>query len=191
MRPLRTVLSLAITASLLAACGGSGSTTGGEDVSVELFESDPTATTVEVVEGNDVASALFLDGSFSILVNLADTSGLIEALMGEGPLTVFAPTDDAFNALGQEVIDALLLPENTELLTSILNYHIVAANITSADATAGSVDSLEGSSLTIGTTNGVTVNDANVVIADIAATNGTVHAIDKVLLPPGVSLSSL
>jgi uncharacterized surface protein with fasciclin (FAS1) repeats len=83
------------------------------------------------------------------------------------------------------------MPENTELLISILNYHIVAANITSADATAGSVDSLEGSSLTIGTSNGVTVNDANVVTADIAATNGTVHAIDKVLLPPGVSLSSL
>jgi len=191
MRRLNTVISLAVTASFLAACGGSGSTTGGEDVSVELFESDPTATTVEVVEGNDVATTLLLDESFSILVSLADTSGLVDALMGEGPLTVFAPTDDAFNALGQEVIDSLLMPENTELLISILNYHIVAANITSADATAGSVDSLEGSSLTIGTSNGVTVNDANVVTADIAATNGTVHAIDKVLLPPGVSLSSL
>lgn len=188
MRSAKLTISLVAVASLVAACGGSGSTTGGEDVSVDLFESDPTETTIETVEGDDVASVLFLDDSFSILVNLLDTAGLVEALMGEGPLTVFAPTDDAFLALGQETIDTLLLPENTELLTQILTYHVVAANITSADATDGSVDSLEGSSLTISTANGVTVNGANVVAADITAINGTVHGIDAVLLPPGVSL---
>ena len=188
MRSMKMTFSLVASLSLLAACGGSGSTSGGEDVSVDLFESDATETTVETVVGDDLAAVLFLDDSFSILVNLLDTSGLVEALMGEGPLTIFAPTDDAFLALGQETIDTLLLPENAELLTQILTYHVVAANITSADATAGSVESLEGSSLTIGTEGGVTVNDANVIVADITGINGTAHAIDKVLLPPGVSL---
>jgi uncharacterized surface protein with fasciclin (FAS1) repeats len=188
MRIAKLTVSLVAATSLLAACGGSGSTSGGEDVSIDLFESDTTETTVEVVEGDDVASVLFLDDSFSILVNLLDTAGLVDALMGEGPITVFAPTDDAFLALGQDMIDTLLLPENADLLTQILTYHVVAANITSSNATDGSVESLEGSSLTISTANGVTVNGAKVVNADLTATNGTVHAIDKVLLPPGVNL---
>jgi uncharacterized surface protein with fasciclin (FAS1) repeats len=112
-------------------------------------------------------------------------------LQGEGPFTVFAPTDEAFAALPAGLLDKLLLPENIAVLTSILTYHVVSGKVMSTDVMAGDVPTVEGSTITLGTTDGVQVNDSTVLIADVEASNGVIHAIDKVLVPPSVDLASL
>ncbi|MEO1059475.1 MAG: fasciclin domain-containing protein, partial [Actinomycetota bacterium] len=111
---------------------------------------------------------------------------------GEGPFTVFAPTDDAFAALPPELIEALLLPENQEVLAQILTYHVVSGEVLSTDIAAGDVETVEGSTIAVGVDEGtVTVNDATVIAADVTADNGVIHVIDAVLLPPDVDPSAL
>ncbi|MXY72100.1 MAG: fasciclin domain-containing protein, partial [Dehalococcoidia bacterium] len=129
----------------------------------------------------DIAVA---DGRFTTLVAAVQAAGLVEALAGEGPLTVFAPTDDAFAALPEGTVEALL--EDIPALTDILLYHVVAGDVKAADVvTLESAETLQGGSLTI-TVEGdvVRINGAQVVIVDIEASNGTIHVIDTVLLPP-------
>jgi uncharacterized surface protein with fasciclin (FAS1) repeats len=131
-------------------------------------------------------------GSFNTLVAAVKAAGLVDALKGDGPLTVFAPTDDAFAALPAGTLDSLLKPENKDQLKAILLYHVVSGKVMSADI-KGTVnaDTLEGSPVEI-VANGawsktqkkITVNGANVVTADVAASNGVIHVIDAVLLPP-------
>ena len=101
------------------------------------------------------------------------------------------PTDEAFAALPAGVLDALLLPENKETLVKILTYHVVSGKVMAADVTAGDVATVEGSNIMLSTTSGVKVNDATVVTADIPASNGVIHAIDAVILPPGVDVAAL
>ncbi|MBJ7369372.1 MAG: fasciclin domain-containing protein, partial [Ilumatobacteraceae bacterium] len=108
-----------------------------------------------------------------------------------GPFTVFAPNDAAFAALPAGLLDKLLLPENLAVLTSILTYHVVSGKIMSTDVMAGDAPSVEGSTIALGTTDGVQVNDATVIAADVEASNGVIHVIDKVLVPPTVDLASL
>ncbi|NCG18177.1 MAG: fasciclin domain-containing protein [Rhodobacterales bacterium] len=123
-------------------------------------------------------------GSFGTLLAAADAAGLVETLSGAGPLTVFAPTDEAFAALGATV-DELLKPENKAKLASILTYHVVAGKVMAADLASGKVATVQGSDLKVKVKNGtVTLNkSATVVSADIDATNGVIHVIDAVLLP--------
>jgi uncharacterized surface protein with fasciclin (FAS1) repeats len=116
---------------------------------------------------------------------------LVETLQGEGPFTVFAPTDDAFAALPAGLLEKLLLPENVAVLTSILTYHVVAGKVMSTDVTTGDAPTVEGSTLALDTMSGVMVNDATVIAADVEASNGVIHVIDKVLVPPTVDLASL
>ena len=118
-------------------------------------------------------------------------AGLAETLSGEGPFTVFAPTDEAFEALPAGVLDALLLPENKDALTSILTYHVVAGEVMAADVTAGDVETVEGSTFTITTDGGVKVNDANVIATDVDASNGVIHVLDAVLVPESVDVAAL
>jgi transforming growth factor-beta-induced protein len=124
-------------------------------------------------------------GTFQTLIAAAKAAGLVEALTGEGPLTVFAPTDEAFGKLPKGTVESLLLPENKEKLASILKLHVVAGRVY-ADAVveAKSVETLLGQHLPV-TVNesGVKVGTANVVKTDLEATNGVVHVIDSVLLP--------
>jgi uncharacterized surface protein with fasciclin (FAS1) repeats len=134
----------------------------------------------------DVASGA---GNFSTLVAAVTAADLVETLSGEGPFTVFAPTDEAFAALPAGVLDALLLPENKALLAQILTYHVVAGMVMAADVTAGDVATVEGQKVKLGTEGGVTVNGATVISADVAASNGVIHAIDQVILPPGVDVT--
>jgi uncharacterized surface protein with fasciclin (FAS1) repeats len=131
-------------------------------------------------------------GSFNTLVAAVKAAGLVDALKGDGPLTVFAPTDDAFAALPAGTLDSLLKPENKDQLKAILLYHVVSGKVMSADI-KGTVnaDTLEGSPVEIVANGGwtktqrtITVNGANVVTADVAASNGVIHVIDAVLLPP-------
>lgn len=123
-------------------------------------------------------------GSFETLLAAATAAGLVDTLKGEGPLTVFAPTDAAFAALPEGTVEDLLKPENKDQLTAILTYHVVAGKVMSTDLSDGMMaKTVEGSEITIDLDNGVMVNDATVVTADIEASNGVIHVIDKVIMP--------
>lgn len=124
--------------------------------------------------------------SFKTLTAALKAAGLTETLSGEGPYTVFAPTDEAFAALPQDALQDLLKPENKEILVKILTYHVVPGNVQSSALTSGAVKSVEGGAIDVkvDSASGVTVNDAKVVQSDIQASNGVIHVIDKVILPP-------
>lgn len=135
---------------------------------------------------NVVALAASND-SFKTLTAALKAAGLTETLSGTGPFTVFAPTDAAFAALPQDALQELLKPENKDILVKILSYHVVPGNVTSGDIKPGEVKTVEGGALNVQVDpakKSVTVNDANVVQPDIKASNGVIHAIDKVILPP-------
>lgn len=133
-------------------------------------------TIVDIAAGND---------DFSTLVAAVTAADLVDTLSSEGPFTVFAPVNDAFAALPEGTVEALL--EDIPALTGILTYHVVAGNVMSGDLAAGcnDVPTVNGAEVTIcaGET-GVTVGGANVVAADIEASNGVIHVIDAVILPP-------
>lgn len=134
---------------------------------------------------------LAVANGFTTLVAAVEAAGLVETLKGEGPFTVFAPTDEAFAALPAGVLDALLLPENKETLAKILTYHVVPGAVMAADVTDGEVATVEGQNVTLSTADGVTVNGATVVAADVVASNGVIHVIDAVILPPDVDPAAL
>ena len=125
------------------------------------------------------------------MVAAVAAAGLVEVLQGEGPFTVFAPTNDAFAALPAGLVDKLLLEENKDVLVKILTYHVVSGAVLAADVTAGEVPSVEGQNITVTTEGGVMVNNAKVIATDIIASNGVIHVIDAVILPPDVDPSAL
>src|SRR6056297_3913827 len=132
----------------------------------------------------DIVDTAIDAGSFETLVAAVQAADLVETLKGEGPFTVFAPTDDAFAALPEGTVESLLLPENVDQLVAILTYHVVPGAVMSTDLSDGMMaTTVQGSDVTIGTMGGVTVNGANVVAADIEASNGVIHVIDAVILP--------
>ncbi|MEN0047082.1 MAG: fasciclin domain-containing protein [Bacteroidota bacterium] len=127
--------------------------------------------------------------SLSTLVAAVQAGGLVETLSGEGPFTVFAPTNDAFAALPDGVLDMLLKPENKDKLTAILTYHVVGGKIMSTDLQDGqTAATVQGDEIKVDLSDGAKINDAAVVTADVEATNGVVHIIDKVILPPSLEL---
>lgn len=135
-----------------------------------------TGTIVDVAAASD---------TFQTLVSALNEAELAEVLQGEGPFTVFAPTDEAFAALPEGTVDELLLPENRETLVKILSYHVVPGSVTSDQLSSGDVATVEGSPVTVMVHDDmVMVNDANVIQADIPASNGVIHAIDRVIMPP-------
>ena len=132
----------------------------------------------------DIVDTAVGAGSFTTLVAAVQAAGLVDTLKGEGPFTVFAPTDEAFAALPEGTVATLLLPENKDQLISILTHHVVSGKVMSTDLSNGMMAlTLQGSNVTIMTNNGVSVNGANVVTADIEASNGVIHVIDAVILP--------
>ena len=133
----------------------------------------------------DIVDTAVGAGSFGTLVAAVQAARLVDTLKGDGPFTVFAPTDAAFAALPAGTVDELLKPENKDKLTAILTYHVVAGKVMSGDLSDGlSAATVNGANITIGTMGGVTVNGANVTQADIEASNGVIHVIDAVILPP-------
>ena len=128
------------------------------------------------------ASTKFL----STLVAAVKAGDLVETLKGDGPFTVFAPTDDAFSALPEGTLEMLLMPENKDKLVEILTYHVVAGKVLSKDLSDGmKAKTVEGSEITVHISDsGVKINEANVFAADIMASNGVVHVIDRVIIPP-------
>ena len=138
-------------------------------------------------ESNTIVDVAVADGRFTTLVAAVEAAGLVETLSGEGPFTVFAPTDDAFAALPAGTLDSLLLPENKQQLTDILTYHVVSGKVMAADVvTLTSAPTVLGKDITITVKDGkVYLNDTvQVIITDIEASNGVIHVIDAVLLPP-------
>jgi uncharacterized surface protein with fasciclin (FAS1) repeats len=132
----------------------------------------------------DIVDTAVEAGSFTTLVAAVEAAGLVETLKGEGPFTVFAPTDDAFAALPEGTVESLLLPENKDQLIAILTYHVVPGKVMSTDLSNNMMaPTVQGSDVTIMTEGGVTVNGANVVTADIETSNGVIHVIDAVILP--------
>jgi uncharacterized surface protein with fasciclin (FAS1) repeats len=133
----------------------------------------------------DIVDTAIADGRFTTLVAAVEAAGLVDALKGEGPFTVFAPTDDAFDALGTDTINGLLA--DPETLASILLYHVVDGAVFSGDVVKlESATTLNGADITIRVDEdgNVFINDAQVIIADIITTNGVIHVIDAVILPP-------
>ena len=134
---------------------------------------------------DDIVDTAMGAGQFTTLVAALEAADLVGALKGEGPFTVFAPTDEAFAALPEGTLDNLLMPENQDQLSDILTYHVISGKVMSGDISGQemSVESLSGESLSINATDGVKINEASVVNADIEADNGVIHVIDSVLLP--------
>ena len=134
----------------------------------------------------DIVDTAVAAGSFNTLVAAVQAAGLVDALKGPGPLTVFAPTDAAFAKLPEGTLDSLLKPENVDQLKAILLYHVVSGKVMSSDIT-GEVTpaTLQGATLDVkAAAGGVMVNNAKVVGADVVASNGVIHVIDTVVLPP-------
>jgi len=177
MRKSFMVAAAAVALTVLAACGD-------DEPNVE--------TTVAAAEAGDIVAVASGNPDFSTLVAAVSAAGLVETLQGEGPFTVFAPANAAFEALPAGILDKLLLPENKDVLVKILTYHVVAGKVLAADVTAGDVPSVEGQTIAVTTNDGgVQVNGANVVATDVAASNGVIHVIDAVILPPDIDPAAL
>lgn len=198
--------------SLLAACGGgptAENTTTEEPTQEQAVETPDTATaeapvldaeTTEAVTSDeadttatpvandaDIVTIASGDDTFSTLVAALSAAELAEVLSGEGPFTVFAPTDEAFAALPEGTVEELLKPENKDQLVKLLTYHVVPAQVTSTEIASGAVETVQGEPINIQVdeaTQTVMVNDATVTQADIMGSNGVIHAVDAVILPP-------
>jgi uncharacterized surface protein with fasciclin (FAS1) repeats len=133
------------------------------------------------VQAKDIVDTAVAAGSFKTLAAALQAAGLVETLKGKGPFTVFAPTDEAFAKIPKADLDALL--KDKAKLTAVLTYHVVSGKVMAKDVKAGKVKTVQGSELTVGTTGGVTVDNAKVVKTDITADNGVIHVIDTVVLP--------
>lgn len=123
-------------------------------------------------------------GSFTTLIKALEAADLVKTLSDKGPFTVFAPTDEAFAALPKGTLDDLLKPENKEKLKRVLSYHVVSGELLSQDLKAGKLTTLAEAPVEIVVKDGIQVNDAKVVTPDLKASNGVIHIIDKVILPP-------
>ncbi len=136
-------------------------------------------------KADDIVDTAIAAGQFSTLVAAVQAAGLVETLKGEGPFTVFAPTDAAFAALPEGTVAELLKPENKDQLIAVLSYHVVPGKIMSGDIAGktAKVATVQGSALSVDAVDGVKVDNAKVVTADIETSNGVIHVIDTVVLP--------
>ena len=168
-------VALVVTAGFaLVACGGEETTT----------TAAPPTTEAAMMDIVDTAVAA---GDFTTLVSLLETAGLVETLKGPGPFTVFAPTDEAFAKVPKETMDALAA-DPTGALTDVLTYHVVPGKVMAADVTDGlEATTVQGETVKFTVKDGkVMINDANIVQTDIECSNGVIHVIDAVLLPPSM-----
>ena len=133
------------------------------------------------VQAKDIVDTAVAAGSFKTLAAALQAAGLIDTLKGPGPFTVFAPNDEAFAKIPKADLDALL--KDKAKLTAVLTYHVVPGKVMAKDVKAGSVKTVQGGMLQLATAGGVTVNGARVVAADVGASNGVIHVIDRVVMP--------
>jgi transforming growth factor-beta-induced protein len=186
-----TILLVPALALALGACTSTAATPSPEAATPSPAAATPEAPATaspepsEAAMAKDIVATATEAGSFGTLLSAATAAGLVETLQGEGPFTVFAPTDEAFAALPEGTLDSLLA--DPEALKQVLLYHVVSGKVT-ADQVVGltSADSVEGSPIAIAVKDGsVFLNDtAEVVATDVMASNGVIHVIDEVILPP-------
>lgn len=133
----------------------------------------------------DIVDTAIEAGAFQTLVAAVKAAGLVETLKGDGPFTVFAPTDEAFAKLPAGTVENLLKPENKDQLVAVLTYHVVPGKVMSSDIAGKklSAETVQGSNVAIDATSGVKVDGASVVTADVETSNGVIHVIDSVILP--------
>jgi uncharacterized surface protein with fasciclin (FAS1) repeats len=144
-------------------------------------DSDHGATLAQAT--GDIVDVASGNPDFSTLVEAVQAAELVSTLQGPGPFTVFAPTNAAFEDLPEGVLDALLMPENQDLLVDVLTYHVVPGEVMSGDLSTGGVETLNGGIAVAVSPEGVVVNNASVIQADVPASNGVIHAINRVLIP--------
>ena len=133
------------------------------------------------VQAKDIVDTAVAAGNFTTLATALKAAGLVDTLKGKGPFTVFAPTDAAFAKVPKADLDALL--KDKAKLTAVLTYHVVPGKVMAADVKPGMVKTVQGSSFTVSTSNGVMVDQAKVTATDIVADNGVIHVIDSVIIP--------
>ncbi|MEM6463575.1 MAG: fasciclin domain-containing protein [Pseudomonadota bacterium] len=145
----------------------------------------PLAFGVVAAKAADIVDTAVSAGNFETLVAAVQAAGLVDTLKGEGPFTVFAPTDEAFAKLPAGTVEDLLKPENKDQLVAVLTYHVVPGKVMSGDIAGKKmpVTTVQGSDLSIDATDGVKVDNASVVQPDIETSNGVIHVIDSVVLP--------
>ncbi|MFM1751268.1 MAG: hypothetical protein RL119_230 [Actinomycetota bacterium] len=183
------VIALLAAGSLfLAACGDDEADSNATSEAPMTSEAGTeTSTEGDIIE---VATAA---GSFNTLAAALEAAGLVETLQGEGPFTVFAPTDEAFAALPAGLVDALLLPENVEILKQILLFHVISGSeVTSDMVAAGDVAMASGDTATIvvdGET--ITIAGSPITAVDVQASNGVIHVIGAVMVPAGIDVAAL
>jgi uncharacterized surface protein with fasciclin (FAS1) repeats len=181
---MKKVSLVLMSLALVASCQQLGAPVANE-MSTPVAPEAPMASAMpEAPQMADIVDTAVAAGNFTTLAKALTAANLIETLKGEGPFTVFAPTDAAFAALPEGTLDNLLA--NPEELAKVLTYHVVAGNVPAADVVnLSSATTVEGSDVAITVTDGkVMVNGANVTQTDIKTSNGTIHVIDAVLLPP-------
>ena len=180
------ILLWALLAGLIAACGGAAD--GADSTTATTVA--PATTTTAMQEEADIVDVATEAGNFSTLLTAVEAAGLVETLQGDGPYTVFAPTDEAFAALPEGTLDGLLA--DSEALSQVLLYHVVPGEVMASDVVElESATTVQGEDIAI-TVDGdsVKVNEATVVSTDIVASNGVIHVIDQVILPPSMSDSA-
>ena len=173
---LASVLGIGISGYALAQSAIALEPTGNH-ASLSSTLAQATADIVDVASG---------EPDFSTLVQAVQAADLVTALQGPGPFTVFAPTNAAFDELPDGVLDALLLPENEDLLVDVLTYHVVPDEVMSSDLSTGGLETLNGGLAIDVSPERVVVNNASVIQTDIPASNGVIHAINRVLIPEGL-----
>lgn len=155
--------------------------------SLALASASFLAITAPASFAADIVDTAVGAGQFNTLVAAVQAAGLVETLKGDGPFTVFAPTDEAFAKLPAGTVEELLKPENKDKLVAVLTYHVLPGKVMYADVQGKVVEAttVEGATVMVdGTYSGPKVNDANIVAPDVAADNGVIHVIDAVILPP-------
>ena len=176
----RSVLLTALAFPLLltAACSSSSDTA--------KAGTDSGTTGTNAATSKDIVDTAVAAGSFKTLATALTAAGLVDTLKGPGPFTVFAPTDAAFAKLPAGTVDTLLKPENKAMLQAVLKYHVVAGKVLAADVVKlTKATTLQGADVAISVSGStVKINDATVTMADVLASNGVIHVIDTVLLPP-------
>lgn len=149
------------------------------------FAALPLAFGAVSAKAADIVDTAVSAGNFNTLVAAVQAAGLVDTLKGEGPFTVFAPTDEAFEKLPAGTVENLLKPENKDQLVAVLTYHVIPGKVMSGDIAGKKmgVKTVQGSELMVDAMDGVKVDDATVVTADIETSNGVIHVIDQVVLP--------
>lgn len=195
MNLVKKISTIVVIAAISISCDGKKKEAETTDVAIDTTE--VVADTSKVETATTIVDVASGNPDFSTLVAAVKAAGLVETLSSEGPFTVFAPTNAAFDKLPAGTVDGLLKPENLEKLKGLLTYHVVAGKFDAAAVTEAitkgkgkfTVTTVQGGKIDLGLKDGkVTLTDANgktstVVIADVAASNGVIHAIDSVVMP--------